>query len=963
MRWLRHSGGTCDLWLTALGVLLATGVVSVCADSALAVGTEQGIETFGSQIVTEDGSPATQAGSHPYKWTVAIALDHHQSEGGIQPNIEVQNLDLDLPPGMVVNPSATTTRCPESALEQTGICPAGSAVGGDTYSFGGVLGGIVESSVVYNMETPPNEPAELGFEAIFEGIVVHIMGRIRTGANYALASESPDLNQQVRFWANTIELCGGEAVVTSVRPGQVRCGKPESAQRPFLTLPTSCGSPLTTTLSADSWQNPTAYSLEDSASSDDSEGEPVPVTGCEKLSFAPGLTVQPTTHAADSPTGLDVEITVPQEENFDGLAEADLRNAVVTLPAGMSVSPAAANGTLGACSPQQIGLEEASSPSCPKSSKIGTAEISTPLLEQPLQGSVYLAQQGTSLFPREGSNPFGSLIALYLVIEGKGVVVKIPGEVSLDPVTGQLTTRFGEDPAVEEANQAVAGHLLLPQLPSSRVKLDFFGGGRAALVTPPTCGTYAVTSSLTPYSAPESGPPATPSSSFEIDERCKGDQFNPSLVAGTKNDQAGGFSPMMVRLSLPEALEPEQEMERIQVEMPPGLLGEVPTVTPCKQPQAEQGACGQESLIGHVTAGVGAGPDPLYVTGQVFLTESYDGAPFGLSIVVPAVAGPFNLGVVKVRAAVNIDPHTTALTVTSEPLPRILDGIPLRIRTVEVDVDREHFIFNPTNCAPMAIEAKATGVLRAYASLSSPFEAANCAALGFAPKFSVSVPGRASRVNGTSLDARIAYPAGPQANIAEVKVELPKQLPSRLKTLQKACPAALFEANPASCPAASAVGVVRATTPVLPGTLSGPVYFVSHGGEAFPDLDVILQGDGVRADLVGSTFISKASITSSTFKTVPDVPVSSFELYLPEGPDSALTANGNLCNSNLEMPTTFVAQNGAKIHQDTPIAVSGCPKPKKKPHKARTARKTSKGQRALKARKASPSRLASMGGQ
>jgi hypothetical protein len=936
-------------WNGPLVALLVVGLIVGFADIASASEAGHGVETFDSQILTTNGSAATEAGSHPYEWTLTFVLEHHPGEeGSIQPNVEVQNVDVNLPPGMVVNPSATTTRCSEAALESAGICPGSSVVGEDDYSFG-----IKEASQgkepVYNMETPPQEPAELAFRAL-EGTIVHILGNVRTGSDYGLAAEVPDVNQQARVWANTITLYG----------------EPKEARLPFLTLPTSCGSPLTTSLSANSWQDPAAYTVEASAFSDDSEGDPVPVTGCEKLSFSPSLSVQPTTHAASSPTGLNVELTVPQEESFDGLAEADLRNAVVTLPAGMSGSPAVANGTLGACSPQQIGLTEASSPSCPKSSKIGTVEVATPLLEQPLDGSVYLAQQGINQFPQEGSNPFDSLIALYLVIEGKGVVLKVPGEVSMDPVTGQLTTRFGEDPEVEEGNPAVTGHLLLPQIPFSHLKLDFFGGARAALVTPPTCGTYAVTSSLTPYSAPESGPPATPSSSFEINERCNGGQFNPSLVAGTENNQAGGFSPMTVRLSLSEALEPEQEMERIQVKMPPGLLGEVPSVTLCKEPQAEQGTCGQESLIGHVTTGVGAGPDPLYVTGEVFLTESYEGAPFGLSIVAPAVAGPFDLGVVKVRAAVNIDPETAALTVTSDPLPRILDGIPLHIRTVDVDVGREHFILNPTNCAPMSIHAQVTGTLGASASLSSPFEAANCAALGFAPKFSVSVSGRSSRVNGTSLDARIAYLAGAQANIAQAKFELPKQLPSRLKTLQKACPAAVFDANPASCPAASTVGIVRATTPVLSGTLNGPVYFVSHGGEAFPDLDVVLQGDGVRADLVGSTFISKASVTSSTFKSLPDVPVSSFELYLPAGPDSALTANGNLCKSSLAMPTTFIAQNGTELRQSTPIAVSGCPKSTKKPKKAKKpskARKASKGRRAPGTRKAGHSKPVGTGGR
>ncbi len=935
--WRRLSARVVGFRYASLGVLMAVALVSASPARASGGQEEFGVETFKSEIVADKaGTPATQAGSHPYAITIAIVLNHHtfidEGEEGILPSGgEVKNVDVTLPPGVIVNPAATTTRCPESELEQTGECASSSAVGQDTYRLGGSLSKITEgTSTVYNMETPPGEPAEFGFMVISEGITVHILGNVATGKNYALAAEAPDINQQTRFWANTITLYD----------------EPSGARKPFLTLPTSCGRALETTMTADSWQDPFTYLPVKSAISQDDEENPVPVSGCDKLNFTPRLTVQPTTHAADSPSGLRVEMSLPQEESFGGLAEADLKDAVVTLPAGMSVSPAAADG-LEACTdtPEPATGQEPARPGgeiellsalpakCPSGSKVGTVQVETPLLEQSLEGSIYLAHQSTSPFP-EGSNPFNSLVALYLVLEGKGVVVKLPGEVRLDPVTGQLTTSFGEDPAT---SKSTGEPQFLPQLPLNRIKLDFFGGGRAALVTPSTCGTYSVTSSLTPYSSPESGPSATPSASFKIDERCDGGQFTPSLVAGTEDNQAGGFSPLTTRLSRPEALEPEQQMNRIQVRTPPGLLGMVSSVALCGEPQAEKGECGPSNLIGHVTTSVGAGPDPFYVTGEVFLTGPYNGAPYGLSIVVPAVAGPFNLGVVKVRATVNIDPHTTALTITSDPLPQIIDGIPLQVRTVNVDVDREHFIFNPTNCAPMAIEATITSVFGASASSSSRFQAANCATLGFAPKFSVTVSGRTSYLNGTSLDAKITYPMGSQANIARVKVELPKQLPARLKTLQKACPVAVFEADPASCPTASVVGIVRATTPVLPVTLSGPAYFVSHGGEAYPDLDLVLQGDGVRADLVGSTFISKANITSSTFKSVPDVPVSSFELYLPEGRDSALAADGNLCKGNLKMPTTFLAQNGAELHLSTAIAVSGCPKSKKADKKKRSS--------------------------
>jgi hypothetical protein len=335
--------------------------------------------------------------------------------------------------------------------------------------------------------------------------------------------------------------------------------------------------------------------------------------------------------------------------------------------------------------------------------------------------------------------------------------------------------------------------------------------------------------------------------------------------------------------------------------------------------------------------------------GEVFLTESYEGAPFGLSIVNPAVAGPFNLGKVIVRAKVEVNPYTAALTITTGTIPHILDGIPLQIKHINVTIDRSNFTFNPTNCAPQSITGTVASVEGAVSPVSVPFQAVNCASLKFAPKFAVSTGAQTSKADGASLSVKLTYPTGTgYANIKAVKVDLPKQLPSRLTTLQKACVAKVFETNPAGCPKESIVGHAKAVTPILPVPLEGPAYFVSHGGEAFPSLIVVLQGYGVTVDLVGTTFISKAGITSSTFKTVPDVPVGSFELTLPTGKFSALapnlpvSAHGSFCGQTLAMPTAFVAQNGLEIHESTPISISGCAK-------AKTLTRAQKLTRALKA--------------
>jgi hypothetical protein len=897
-----------------------------------------GVENLEEPASEQNGSPATQAGSHPYSFTTSFAFNTQYDEAfqkanggnGLVPDGNPKDLEFNLPPGLVVN-LLGVKRCTEAEL-QTTRCPPSSQVGVITIQTAGNLG-LVGPKPVYNMVPAPGVPGELGF-AEFE-FVFHIVGNVRTGGDYGVTAEVSNLTQFATFYGASLTLWGDPSAEShdSEReecPGgtaSCRTGvKVERVERPFLTLPTSCAGPLTASLSADSWQEPGIWTTP-------KESQPLPgMQGCAKVSFTPSIEVQPETAVADTPTGLSVRLKIPQPESSAGLAQANLKEAVVTLPAGLSVSPSALSG-LAACSEAQIALASAAVPSCPESSKIASVEAVTPLLENRLVGSVYLAQQGNA-GPAQGSNPFHSLIAMYLVVEGSGVLVKVPGVVRLNPATGQLTSTFGEDPST--------GYFL-PQLPYSELKLNFFGGPRAPLV-PAVCGSYTTTTQLTPYSAPESGPPATPESSFDVSSDCAKGGFSPSLDAGTTSNQAGGYSPFVLTFARQDG---EQDFGGIQVKTPPGLLGSIAHVPLCPEPQAAQGTCGAESQIGEVTTAVGPGPDPFSVTGgRAYLTGPYRGAPFGLSFVVPAEGGPFKLagtnglGDVVVRAAIDVDPRTSALTITSEPLPQILEGVPLQVRSVSVDVNRPGFMFNPTSCTPNTISATLQGSAGTSTTDSVPYQATDCASLAFAPKFSVSTSGKTSKADGASLDVKLTYPSAPegsQANIAKVKVDLPKQLPSRLTTLQKACLAATFEANPASCPAASVIGIARATTPLLPVPLTGPAYFVSYGGAKFPELIVVLQGDNVRVDLHGETFISKAAITSSTFNAIPDVPVGVFELFLPQAKYSALAANGNLCTSSLTMPTSFVAQNGAQLKQTTKIAVTGCPKTKKT--KAKTSRR------------------------
>jgi hypothetical protein len=872
--------------------------------------------SFQASATNAAGEPDVQAGSHPFALTTSIDFNQKTNYLGEETGDgSPKDIFAAQPVGLTGDVLATPRCTQEAFFHYRGpglrtLCPNDTAVG--EISLTTTTGFTAKNPPqtfrfpIYNLVPRPGAAAEFGFIVIL--VPVRMSFSVRTGGDYGLTANLNDLSQSFSLKSTKLTIWGvpGDPAHDPYRGDCLQYGSPQGVclsdipPHALLSLPGSCGTPLVTGLSLDSWANPGVLL--------DGEAVAPALEGCEHLDFSPSMTVTPESRVAGAPTGISVHMHVPQNEDPNGLAEAVPKKVVVSLPAGMSVNPAAAGG-LGACTPAEIGLDNADAPSCPNSSKVGTIEIDTVALEHPVVGSVYVAQQT--------NNPFGSLVALYIAAEDpvSGVRVKTAGQVALDPVTGQLTTTFDNT----------------PEQPFSDFKLNFFGGPRAALVNPSTCGSYTASGELTPYS---SQTPTAVSSTFVVDQGCGAHAFNPSFTAGTINNQAGAFAPFALSISRQDG---EGMLGGVTTTLPAGLSGMLSKVPLCGEAQANTGDCSAASEIGHLTASAGVGSEPavLPAVGEpvdpVYLTGPYKGAPFGLAFVVAAQAGPFNLGRVVVRARVLVDPHTARVTVVSDPLPTILQGIPLNVRGVDVTIDRPEFTFNPTSCEPMSVAGTVSSVQGATANVSSRFQAANCAALAFKPKFSVSTSGKTSRANGASLDVKLSYPNAPlgtQANIARVKVDLPKQLPSRLTTLQKACTAAQFETNPAGCPATSLIGHATVHTPLLAGALSGPAIFVSHGGEAFPSLIIVLQGEGVTLNLVGTTFISKTGITSSTFKTVPDAPVGSFELTLPEGKYSALAANGNLCTSTLAMPTELVAQNGLKINESTPIAVTGCKKVK-----------------------------------
>lgn len=891
-------------------------------------------------IADENGGADTQAGSHPFELTESFAFNvssreaPSQRNGGAESplaNASPKDLEVELPPGLVGNPN-TVPRCSQQAFLQveTLNCPLDTQVGTVKPYFYGLFASAVFP--LYNLVPPPGEPAQLGFSVGGVGhvpIVLHI--GLRSDGRYGVTASLNNIPETgplqgaiLTLWGEPAdrthdleregtlgggqhegEFCKPEVRVEGGVETQQRCPSGAPA-KPFLTMPSECQAepPMVGALS-DSWQNPSLpFSLETKAS----EG----ITGCERLSFTPSLALAPETTQAGAPSGYTLDLHVPQNEDPRALATPDLRKVVVSLPAGVVLSPSAGTG-LQACSQAQFGLQpfgpESLGPaSCPRQSQIGTVKIATPLLSSPLEGQLFLGTPACAPCS-PGDAQEGRLIRLLLQAQASGVTIKLEGSASIDQATGQLTVTFPKS----------------PELPVEDVKLTLNGGANAPLANPSTCGTpLAASSQLTPYSGET---PAEPSSEPFALSGCFPAQFHPTFLAGTTSNQAGAFSPATITLSRTDA---DEGLRGLTVHLPPGLLAMLSKVQLCPAAQAQTGTCGPQSRIGTATVGAGPGSNPLFLSGSVYLTGPREGAPFGLSIVVPAVAGPLDLGTIAVGARIEVDPSTAALTLISDPLPQSLDGVPLQIKTVNLDIDRPGFVFNPTDCKPLAIEGALESGVGATAPVASRFQAANCATLPFKPRLGGLTHAHAGKAGGVHLHVRLVSGPG-QANIAKVKVDLPRQMSARLSTLQKACVLAVLEANPARCPAASVVGSATVLTPILRAPLKGPVYVVSRGRVAAPEIVLVLRGEGVVLRVVGQTSVVHG-ITAAAFRSLPDAPISQFDLYLDAGPHSLLAPNlpakarSSMCGQRLTMASIITAQNGAVRKQTTSIAVSGCPK-------------------------------------
>jgi hypothetical protein len=875
-----------------------------------------------------DGTIDGQAGSHPYQYKISFAFNTEASgdtEGG-QP----RDVIVDLPPGLFGDPLAVP-RCSRADFEgSVPRCPADTQIGvlhADIRDAGEVTG------PVYNMQPSPGVAGQLAFSAIDYNVLEN--ASVLSEEGYGLRVGAFDLPLEARsasevIWGTPADpdhdpergdaLVKGTAPVASTAPLQ-----------PYLTLPSSCQAASKIAIRADSELAPGVFA-EQSAVTVDAGGNPAPLAGCNSVPFAPEVSARTTSESAESASGLDFSLALPEQGLLipGGIFESLPSKTVVTLPQGVTVNPSAANG-LGVCTPAQYQAASATSgpgQGCPESSKVGTLVAKTPLLEEAIEGSVYVAA------PHD--NPFDSLIALYIVAKAseRGVVIKQAGEVQADPVTGRLTTTFDH----------------LPPLPYSAFEFDLREGPRAPLITPRTCGTYTTLVRLYPFSNPSV--PAERTASFSIGSGANGGACasgeaqlpnTPSLQAGTVTPVAGAFSPFVFKVSREDG---SQRLGSITASLPEGMLGKLAGVPYCSETQIAAAAargnegegaieqsspsCPEPSRVGVVNITAGAGSQPYAAQGKVYLAGPYENAPLSLAVITPAIAGPFDLGTVVVRVALYIDPNTARISAVSDPIPTILDGIPLDVRSVSLSMDRAGFTFNPTSCEAMSVGGEAISTLNQSAALSNRFQVGGCQGLPFKPVLTAGTQGKTSKASGASLTVKVSQKPG-EANIHKVDLTLPTALPARLTTLQQACTEAQFSANPAGCPPGSFIGTAKAVTPILSVPLTGPAILVSHGGAAFPDVVFLLQADergaDVRIDLDGKTDIKKG-ITYSRFETVPDAPITSFETVLPQGPHSVLAATGNLCASKLAIPTELTGQNGALVSQSTKVTVTGCPRTK-----------------------------------
>jgi hypothetical protein len=932
--------------LALVGLLL--GLLILPATASADFGFESGsVKAIASQ---SDGTPTTQASSHPYNFTLNFNLNAGADgfgEGG-----DMRDVITDLPPGFVGDPLAVP-RCPRQLFEgYLPECPASTQVGILRVSGHGTANNVALGPI-YNMVPPPGVAAQLAFSVANANALENAL--VRSEEGYGLRIGTFDIPTQLVSVSE--EIWGVPADPShDAQRGKLAAegnGPPVASDAPlqsFLTMPASCGAPLQTTLKVDSTLAPGVF-VEQTVPSLDASGQPVALSGCNAVPFSPQVSATPTSKLAENPSGLAFELKLPNQglTSPGGIAETEPSKVQFALPEGVTLNPSAAEGIVG-CSPAQYARESAESAAgegCPEASKLGSVLVHTPLLEEPLEGSVYLAS------PYD--NPFNSLAALYLVARSteRGVLVKQAGKVDLDQSSGQIVTTFEN----------------LPPIPFSSFKLNFREGGRAPLVTPPSCGEFRASAKLYPFSTPTEA--TTVAAPFQIERGADGGAcpaggtpgFHPGLVAGSINNAAGRYSPFNIRLTRTDS---EQEITHFSIKLPPGITGKLAGIPFCsdqaiaaakareRQPhggeeELNSPSCPAASEVGHSLVGAGVGQVLTYVPGKVYLAGPYNGSPLSIVAITAAKAGPFDLGTVVVREALRINPETAEVFIDatgSDPIPHIVNGIPVHLRDIRVYTDRPDFVLNPTSCNPTSTASTVLGSGTDFASesddrpitVATRYQAADCASLPYKPSIQLKLKGGTKRGGNPALTVTLKPKQG-DANSKTISVALPHSEFLDQAHIKTICTRVQFKAgagNGAQCPAASVYGFAKAWTPLLSEPLEGPI-FLRSSEHPLPDLVLALHG------LVDFTAVGRIDSVNggirNTFETVPDAPISKVEVSFPGGKKSLLENSTNLCVGKHNATVEFGAQSGKATEAKVPLQPQCKGKARKKKQKAKGARR------------------------
>jgi hypothetical protein len=902
--------------------------------------------------VSEEGGvvPDLRAGSHPD--SIVTSVDFNLAgEVESRPGVAVtdgdaRDIQIELPPGLVENPSAVT-RCSQAEFHTPRVSPFETSRSGEScppLSQIGVVevrssvdGGSVRSFGLFNLEPPPGFPSQIGLSPY--GVPVTFTPQIRElGGEYGTTLVLHNLTQQFDVYGLTLTTWGtpwaiGHNGQRGVCLNEAEPAFPfakcavEQGDRPhlpfaYLTLPASCGAPLAFGAFATSWQQPGPATAE--ALGRDSSGAPTGLGGCSGLHFEPKTTAQATNPRASSPSGFDFSLTPAEEAltNPNRNVPSQARKAVVTLPEGMTINPSLAAG-LGVCTPAGYAAETTTSApgaGCPETSKIGTFTVQSQLFEETVDGAIYLAQPDEPASVAPGAeNPFDSLLALYLVAKtpARGVLVKVAGKLTPDPGSGRLTASFDD----------------LPQLPYSNLKMHFREGQRAPLVTPSACGEFATQVDLTPWNDPgavaHSAPGFAIARGIGTGEACPDGAvppFSPGSVGGTLSGGAGSYTPFLLRLTRADS---EQELTTYSATLPPGLTGKIAGIPYCPdaaiaaaklktgREEERRPSCPAASEIGHTISGYGASSVLAYAPGKLYLAGPYRGSTFSVVAIDSATVGPFDLGVVIVRSAIRVDRRTAQVSIDSagsDPIPHILSGIPIHLRDVRVYIDRPQTTLNPTSCDPLSMVSTLTGSGArvsdpsddSTARVSNRFQVSNCSALGFAPRLGLRLRGGTRRGDFPALHADLRPRRG-DANIGRAQVTLPPSEFLEQAHIDAVCTRRQFEAE--NCPRGSIYGQATAITPLLGVPLRGPVYLRSSEN-TLPDLVVPLRGNGIAIDLVGRIDSHRGGLRAS-FDVVPDAPVTRFALTLQGGKHGILVNSENVCAHPQRALVRFVGHDNA----------------------------------------------------